>query len=220
MRRFDLVIFDCDGVLVDSERLIVRLEAQIFRERGWDLTEDDAIREFVGLSDAAMRARLSELVGEELADDWDAEYADRYRSALSRDLVAIDGVAEAVLAIHRAGSATCVASSGSHSKMALTLGKTGLMGLFDGRIFSVNDPEVAHGKPAPDLFLHAAHRMEVEPRRCAVVEGSPFGVRAALAAGMTPFGFSGSVCPADRLALAGATVFASMADLPALVAAP
>ena len=78
----DLVIFDCDGVLVDSERLIVKVEAQICAERGWNITEDDIVREFVGLSDEAMRARLSELVGEVLDADWDAEYTDRYRAAL------------------------------------------------------------------------------------------------------------------------------------------
>ena len=219
MRPFDLVIFDCDGVLVDSERLIVRVEAEICRERGWALTEDDIIREFVGLSDAAMRVRLSELVGEELAEDWDALYTDRYRAALARDLEAVVGVADAVDAIHRADLATCVASSGSHDKMALTLGTTGLLERFAGRIFSATDPEVAAGKPAPDLFLHAARRMGVAPERCAVVEDSPFGITAALAAGMSPFGFAGSVIPADRLAVDGVRVFHTMAELPSLVGA-
>lgn len=217
MQRFDLVIFDCDGVLVDSERLIVEVEAQICQEQGWDLTEEDVIREFVGLSDAAMRARLSELVGEDLPEGWDAEYTSRYREALARDLVAIPGVAGAIDAIEAAGLATCVASSGSHDKMALTLGKTGLFDRFAGRIHSATDPDVAAGKPAPDLFLHAADRMGVPPSRCAVVEDSPYGIEAALAAGMTPFGFSGSVIPAARLAGDGVTVFHSMSALPSLV---
>lgn len=219
MPRFELVIFDCDGVLVDSERLIVKVEAQICRERGWNLTEDDVIREFVGLSDTAMRAHLSELVGEELDEDWDAEYTDRYRDALARDLEAVACVADAIDAIERAGLATCVASSGSHEKMALTLGKTGLLDRFRGRIFSSTDPEVAAGKPAPDLFLHAAVRMGIDPGRCAVIEDSPFGLAAALAAGMAPFGFAGSVIPTERLARDGVTIFESMADLPALVTA-
>lgn len=219
MHRFELVIFDCDGVLVDSERLIVRLEAQIFLERGWQLTEADIVREFVGLSDSAMRVRLSELVGEELGSDWDADYTERYRTTLARDLEPVPGVAPAIDQIEEAGIATCVASSGSHEKMALTLGKTGLFDRFAGRIFSATDAEVAAGKPAPDLFLHAAARMGVPPRRCAVIEDSPHGVAAALAAGMEPFGFSGSVIPADRLAGEGVTVFASMSELPALVTA-
>jgi len=177
------------------------------------------IREFVGLSDEAMRAGLSELVGEELDEGWDAMYAERYRAALARDLEAVVGVAGAVDAIHHAGLATCVASSGSHEKMALTLGKTGLHDRFAGRIFSATDPEVERGKPAPDLFLHAADRMGVAPARCAVVEDSPYGVAAALAAGMAPFAFSGSVIPVDRLAGEGVTVFDHMAELPALVLA-
>ena len=217
MRPVDLVIFDCDGVLVDSERLIVKLEAQICRERGWALTEDDIIREFVGLSDTAMRARLSELVGVELADDWDAEYTDRYRRALAELVEAVPGVAAAIDAIEQAGIATCVASSGSHQKMALTLGRTGLLTRFEGRIFSSTDPEVERGKPAPDLFLFAASRMGVEPHRCAVVEDSPFGLVAALEAGMSAFGFTGSVMPSQMLALDGVTRFGSMSALPRLV---
>ncbi len=217
MQPLELVIFDCDGVLVDSERLIVKLEAQMFEERGWDLTEEDILREFVGLSDGAMRARLSELVGEELGAAWDAEYTDRCRRALADNLEAVPGVVEAVDAVEQAGLATCVASSGSHEKMALTLGKTGLFDRFAGRIYSATDPDVAAGKPAPDLFLHAAARMGVDPARCAVVEDSPFGVAAAGAAGMTPFAFSGSVIPADRLAGDGVTIFDSMSALPLLV---
>lgn len=213
----DLVIFDCDGVLVDSERPIVRLEAQIFRERGWALTEDDIIREFVGLSDRDMRTRLSELVGEDLADDWDAHHADRYRRLLADEVEAVPGIEDAIDAIERAGLATCVASSGSHQKMAITLGRTGLLDRFEGRIFSSTDPEITRGKPAPDLFLHAADRMGVPPDRCAVVEDSPAGLTAALSANMTAFGFSGSVTPTERLALDGVTVFDSMQDLPALV---
>jgi hypothetical protein len=97
-----------------------------------------------------MRARLSELVGEELPADWDAEYAERYREVLAGDLEAVDGVAEALDVIEQAGLATCVASSASQEKMALTLGKTGLLNRFSGRIYSATDPSVAAGKPAPD----------------------------------------------------------------------
>lgn len=219
MGRFELVIFDCDGVLVDSERLIVEVEAKICRERGWNLTEADIVREFVGLSDEAMRARLSELVGEELPPDWDVEYTDRYRRALAESLEAIPGVAEAIDAIEASGLATCVASSGSHQKMALTLGRTGLHERFAGRIYSATDPEVSAGKPAPDLFLHAAERMGVDPSRCAVIEDSPYGITAALSAGMAPFGFSGSVIPADRLVGEGVTVFDAMSKLPPLLLA-
>lgn len=219
MDRFDLVIFDCDGVLVDSERVIVGVEAQLCRERGWDLSEDDIVREFVGLSDASMRARLCELVGEDPGPGWDAEHAARSHAALASDVRAVEGIAAAIDEIERIGAATCVASSGSHDKMRLTLGATGLLERFAGRIFSATDPEVEAGKPEPDLFLHAAGSMGVDPERCAVIEDSPHGIAAALAAGMAPFGFSGSVIPADRLAAAGVTVFGSMADLPSLLTA-
>ena len=109
------------------------------------------------------------------------------------------------------GIPTCVASSGSHDRMRRTLGLTGLHGRFAGRIFSAT--EVARGKPAPDLFLHAAHRMGVHPSRCAVVEDSVYGVRAAVAAGMTAYGFAGGLTAADALGAAGAVVFEEMADL-------
>lgn len=217
MHEFELAIFDCDGVLVDSERLIVKVEAQICQERGWNLNEDDIIREFVGLSDEAMRSRLSELVGEDLGPEWDAEYTSRYREALEHELDAVPGVASAIDEIERGGMATCVASSGSHQKMALTLGKTGLLERFAGRIYSATDPEVSLGKPAPDLFLHAAERMGVSPARCAVIEDSPYGVAAAIAAGMAPFAFAGSVIPVERLAGEGVTTFHSMSDLPSLL---
>ena len=101
--------------------------------------------------------------------------------------------------------------------MALTLGKTGLLARFEGRVFSSTDPEVERGKPAPDLFLHAAARMGVQPHRRAVIEDSPFGLMAALDAGISAFGFAGSVTPTHRLALQGVTVFESMAELQGLV---
>ena len=217
MRKFDLVIFDCDGVLVESERSVVKLEAQIFRERGWSLTEDDIIREFVGLSDVSMRARLSEIVGMDLADDWDAEYSDRYRQTIAENVEPVTGISTAIDIIEQSGLLTCVASSGSHEKMALTLGTAGLLERFEGRIYSATDPKVARGKPAPDLFLHAAEQMGVPPHKCAVVEDSPFGLVAALDAGMSAFGFAGSVVPTHRIAFEGVTVFESMADLPQLL---
>ncbi len=102
----------------------------------------------------------------------------------------------------------------------MTLGTTGLLERFAGRIHSATDPDVAAGKPAPDLFLRAAERVGVDPARCAVEEDSPYGLIAAHAAGMAAFGYSGSVIPADRLAMVGVTVFGSMSELPALVTGP
>jgi HAD superfamily hydrolase (TIGR01509 family) len=214
MSRFDLVIFDCDGVLVDSERIAIRIDVIALRSIGWEITEEEVIERFVGKSDAMMTREVEAHTGRKLEHGWDAAFAPLYREALERDLVVVDGIVEALDAI-QPRVPTCVASSGTHKKMDLTLGKTGLRSRFEGRIFSAT--EVAHGKPAPDLFLHAAERMGFAPARCAVIEDSRFGVEAALAAGMTPFAYTGGVTPAARLALPGAIPFADMRALPSLV---
>jgi HAD superfamily hydrolase (TIGR01509 family) len=207
-----LVIFDCDGVLVDSERIAVRVDAAILARIGWPLTEAEIIERFVGRTDDDVRAQIAEHLGRPLAPGWDAEYDHLYREAFDADLRPVDGVVEA---LDRIRTATCVASSGSHDKMRYTLGKTGLWTRFAGRIFSAT--EVARGKPAPDLFLHAAATMGVAPADCAVVEDSRFGVQAARAAGMRAFGYAGGVTPAARLEGEGTVVFHDMRDLPRLL---
>ena len=207
----DLVIFDCDGVLVDSERIAVRVEARVLTELGWPHTEADVVRRFVGRSSAAQLAELEERLGAETTRYFDEVTTREVHAAFETELVAVPGVVELVDALHAAGVATCVASSGCHAKMRRTLGVTGLYERFAGRIFSVD--EVSHGKPAPDLFLHAAERMRTAPERCAVVEDSVYGVRAAVAAGMTAFGFAGGLTSGEVLADAGAVVFDTMADL-------
>ena len=140
MRHFDLVIFDCDGVLVDSERLAVRTEAKILSDLGWPLTEADIVERFVGRSAAYMQLEIERHLGRSI--DWDAEFEPRYREVFEQELVAVPGIIEALDEIT---FPMCVASSGSHEKMRFTLGKTGLFDRFDGRIFSVD--QVAQGKP-------------------------------------------------------------------------
>jgi HAD superfamily hydrolase (TIGR01509 family) len=213
MPAIDLVIFDCDGVLVDSERLAIRVDVQVLASLGWPMTEDEVVRRFVGKSDAHMRREIEEHLGRELAGDWDAGFRDLYLDTFRRELRPVDGIVEALDGI---STPTCVASSGTHDKMRFTLGLTGLWVRFEGRIFSAT--EVANGKPAPDLFLHAAARMGAEPSACAVVEDSRFGVAAARAAGMRAFGYAGGVTAADQLAGEGTVVFTDMRDLPRLLA--
>ncbi len=208
MRPFGLVIFDCDGVLVDSERLAVRTEAKILAGLGWPLTEREIVDRFVGRSAAHMQREIERHLGRSI--DWDGEFESRYHEVFERELVAVPGVIEA---LDRITTPTCVASSGSHDKMRFTLGLTGLFDRFEGRIFSVD--EVANGKPAPDVFLYAAERLGVPPDRCAVVEDSVSGVRAGLAAGMTVFAFAGGVTGPEDLAFDGAVLFDDMRDLPA-----
>ena len=211
--RHDLVVFDCDGVLVDSERLAVRTEAQILASLGWPLGEDEIVERFVGRSAALLQAEIERTIGRRI--DWESEFESRYRDVFSRELRPVDGVVEA---LERIDAPTCVASSGTHAKIRFSLGLTGLLDRFEGRIFSAED--VDHGKPAPDLFLHAARQMGHPPGRCAVVEDSVSGVQAGLAAGMSVFAFAGGVTPRPRLALGGASVFETMAELPLLLEGP
>ena len=147
----------------------------------------------------------------DLPEGWKGGHEQRVRDAFEAELQPVDGILEA---LDRISIPTCVASSGTHEKMVLTLSLTGLYERFEGRIFSAT--EVEHGKPAPDLFLHAAKRMGAEPAACAVVEDSPFGVQAAIAAGMTVFAYAGGVLPAGRLKDAD-VVFDDMRDLPNLL---
>ena len=212
--RFDLVIFDCDGVLVDSERLSIRLDVELLAALGWPMAEDEVVERWVGRTEAAMRAEIEEHLGRSVEAEW-AAFSERYVEAFAAELEPVDGVADAVDAVQAAGLATCVASSGDLGKIRRNLAKTGLLHRFDGRLFSADDVE--HGKPAPDLFLYAAAAMGVAPGRTAVVEDSVHGVVAGVAAEMAVFAYAGGVTPASRLARPGVTVFDSMADLPELL---
>lgn len=207
----ELVIFDCDGVLVDSDRISLRIQAERISALGLEMTYEDCVREFLGLGIEATLEILAERLGQPVPEGWERELDAAVREGFRRELQPVPGVIEALEEIELP---TCVASSGSHEKMRFTLGLTGLWDRFAGRIFSVE--EVQRGKPAPDLFLHAAAGMSTSPERCIVVEDSHFGVAGAKAAGMAAFGFAA----ATPSALLGATdaVFTTMSDLPGLVA--
>jgi HAD superfamily hydrolase (TIGR01509 family) len=215
--RFDLIIFDCDGVLVDSERLSLRVDALFLDRLGWPMAEGEIIERFVGRSDADMRAEIEERTGRPIPADVDREFDRLFHETFEAELRPVDGIVEALDEIVTAGVPICVASSGGHAKIRRSLELTGLTGYFGDRIFSAAD--VARGKPAPDLFLHAASRMGAAPSRSAVVEDSAFGVDAAVAAGMRAFAYAGGVTAADRLIRPGVVVFEEMRDLPALLEA-
>jgi HAD superfamily hydrolase (TIGR01509 family) len=208
-----LVIFDCDGVLVDSERLAVRVESDYLTELGWPLSQAEIVERFMGRTDQYMDEAIEAELGSRLPDDWKAQFQRRYREAYAAELAPVEGVLDA---LDQITIPTCVASGGSHDKLRFTLGHTGLYERFEGRIFS--GYEVANGKPAPDLFLHAAARMGAEPARCAVVEDSHYGVLAARAAGMRVFGYAGGLTPPHRLEGEGTMVFDDMRHLPRLLA--
>ncbi len=211
-RPLQLVIFDCDGVLVDSEHLSVRVSVRVLAELGWVVSEAEVIERFVGRSDEFVVAEIEAHLGHPLADDWEDEFERLYRDACAAELAPVDGVVEA---LDQIAIPTCVASSGSHEKMRYTLGLTGLYDRFRGRIFSAS--EVVNGKPAPDLFLYAAERMGVDPSACAVVEDSQYGIEAARAAGMLAFGYAGGLTPAEGLDGPGTVVFDDMRELPRLL---
>lgn len=215
MENERLVIFDCDGVLVDSERLTVVVEARMLTEMGWPITPEEVVRRFVGGSSEAMLAEVEDHLGAELTRDFDRRSGDEITDAFRRELRAVDGVRELVEALHASAVPTCVASSGSHRKMELTLGLTDLRQLFEGRIFSGS--EVDRGKPWPDLFLHAARAMGARAEQCVVIEDSINGARAAIAAGMTCYGYAGGLTDRDDLAATGAIVFDTMHDLQSIL---
>jgi HAD superfamily hydrolase (TIGR01509 family) len=208
---FDLVIFDCDGVLVDSERLTVGIEARLLTEMGAPHSELDVVNTFMGRSAASARAELERILGPELAVEVDRRSTAEIHAVFERELTPVPGIETVLARLAAQGRQSCVASSGSHEKMRRTLGITGLYGFFEGRIFSAT--EVSRGKPAPDLFLHAAARMGTDPGDCAVVEDSVPGVLAAVAAGMAVYGFAGGLAPEGALEAAGAVVVHRMEEL-------
>lgn len=207
----ELVVFDCDGVLVDSERLTVGVEARVLTEMGWEITVDEVVERFMGRSDSHMLDEVARHLGREAADEFDRVSTKEVVAAFRERLEPIGGIESLIEQLHGAGLLTCVASSGSHKKMNLTLGTTGLYDIFENRIFSAS--EVDNGKPAPDLFLYAARCMNVDPTRAVVVEDSVSGVLAARAAGMRCFGYAGGLTPAERLEEAGAITFDHMSNL-------
>lgn len=214
-QQFDLVIFDCDGVLVDSERVANEVFARVLDEVcGLQFTLDEMFDTFVGHSRAQCLQKVEALIGKAPPPELDLRYQRDINDALQQTVQAIDGI-EGVLA--DLALPYCVASSGSHEKMRMTLGKTGLMRFVEGNIFSTS--EVERGKPHPDIYLHAARGMGVtDPARCVVVEDSPIGITGAVAAGMRVLGFA-ELMPAERLRQAGAHhVFDRMPDLPSLLA--
>ncbi|MFG2989133.1 HAD family hydrolase [Streptomyces sp. NPDC048257] len=213
IKPIELVIFDCDGVLVDSERIALRIQVALGAELGWPLTPEEVVDRFMGRSREAIREQIAQQLGPEAAAFWWEQLIQRHRDAVDSGLEAVDGLPEALSEITLP---VCVASSGSHEKMRHTLGVTGLYERFEGRIFS--STEVSRGKPAPDLFLHAARQMGADPAACVVVEDSRPGVQAARAAGMRAFGYAGGLTPAERLAGPDTIVFHDMRKLPTLIA--
>lgn len=212
MHPIDLVIFDCDGVLIDSERITNRVFAEMLGELGVRVSEAYMAEEFFGRSAAESVRRAAQLLDRPLPADFEERYGERSRAVLAKEVELMPGVAQMLDMLERPAA---IASNGLRVKMDITLKATGLLPRFDGRWFCLDD--VAHGKPAPDIYLLAARRFDARPAHCVVVEDSPTGVAAGVAAGMTVFGYAAHT-PPERLLHAGAhQVFGDMAHLSALL---
>ena len=216
-RNIDLVIFDCDGVLVDSEVLSCRAHAEMLTRHGYPITADQVLVRFLGVSDREARMTVEAELGRNLPGDFEAQINEAALRRYADDLRTIPFVDEAIAAIPLP---KCVASSGTPEKIRHGLRCAGLYDLLAPNIFSAT--EVKRGKPAPDLFLFAAEQMRASPARCVVIEDSVPGISGARAAGMTVLGFhGGSHCRpgyADTLRAAGATTtFDDMRRLPDLI---
>ncbi len=185
MNYFELIIFDCDGVLVDSERIATRVFSKVIEEEcGLTLSQEYLLETFMGQSSEQCLAILENLLGKKPPPDLASRYQHEIKEALKNSVSAIDGVEDA---LKNLSIPYCVASAGSHEKMQTTLGKTNLLKYFGNNIFSTSD--VARGKPFPDVFLYAAKNMNcLNLNRCLVIEDSPLGVEGAAAAGMVVFG--------------------------------
>ena len=211
-RHTRLLVLDCDGVLVDSESLSVELDGMILREVGWPLPAEEIVARFTGRTHAHFVAEIERHLGSPLPEGFSDAYRRRSRELSEQRLRPVPGVVDA---LDRMPGPMCVASSGSMARMRVTLGLTGLWDRFEGRIFSAVD--VGRGKPAPDVFLHAARSLGFAPASCVVVEDSVPGLTAARATGMAAVGFGGGVVPASALAPLADVVVERMAALPEAV---
>ena len=212
----DLVIFDCDGVLIDSEPIVNRIESEFFATAGFAVSPQEARRRFQGLTTDQVGAAVEAEIGRALTADELYSWGMMTALGLVESLEPVAGVRDVVESLIASGTPVCVASQSPLPRVRLSLRVTDLARLFGENVFTAS--MVARPKPAPDLFLHAAARMRVEPARSVVIEDSPSGVRAACAAGMAVFGYAAEDgAGPDALAAAGAHVFTSMAQLPGLI---
>ena len=214
-RKISLVIFDCDGVLVDSELLSASVLTQMMMERGLPINADIFRSEFLGRSFATASQRYEQRLGISFPADFNMEYRSRLLAQIKGNLHAMPGVEEV---LQRLNVPICLATSSSPQRLAVSMAESGLQKFFVGNSFTAS--EVKHGKPAPDLMLHAAKQMGVVPDFCLVIEDSEMGLRASHAAGMEVWRFTGGGHLKDGDALPPDVVPARVLDsMPALLEA-
>tara|TARA_R110000868_G_scaffold98442_6_gene270939 strand:- start:273 stop:968 length:696 start_codon:yes stop_codon:yes gene_type:complete len=211
-----LVIFDCDGVLVDTETIANRMLVRVLADEGLSITYEESRRLFLGKTMEAVMAYVETAIGRPLRTDWVDFIRDETLKTFSVGIEAIPHVRDVIEDLRARGVPYCVASSGKFEKMRFTLGSSGLLPLVDDVLFSFE--QVGRGKPWPDLFLFAAQSMGHAPQSCVVIEDSIPGVQAAVAAGMPVLGYAGDPhTDAGGLEAEGAQVFSDMRELPGLL---
>jgi HAD superfamily hydrolase (TIGR01509 family) len=215
MARFDMIAFDCDGVLVDSEPITNGVLAEMLNELGWEISIEETVRTFVGRLVRDEAATIEARIGKPLPSDFYENFVARRNAGLEAGVAPVRNIKAAVETLAARNMPFCVASGADRAKMQLTLGRTGLLPWFEGRMFS--GMEVARTKPAPDVYLLAAQTMKMDPARCVVIEDTPTGIAAGLAAGMTVFGYAERTDPQLLRAAGAVHVFDDMALLPELV---
>ena len=215
---FEAILFDCDGVLVDSEPITNGVLRELLAESGWALTPAECVRIFIGKAVRDERALIEANTGEPLTEAWMAEFYARRNRELQARLVAISGAHEAVAGAHaHAGQRIACASGADRFKVEMQLAQVGLMDWFAGRIFSGH--EMPRSKPAPDVYLAAAAHLGAAGERCLVIEDSPTGVTAGVAAGAMVWAYCPLPEQGEALRQAGARqLFERMDDLPGLLA--
>ena len=211
--NFDAVLFDCDGVLVDSEAITCGVLRDMFEEQGWRMTLAECMQRFVGHTVKSQREVIEARTGVPLTDAWLAQFFARRNERLDQHITAIDGIHDTVAHLHaHCDGRIAVASGADRFKVEMMLKKVGLHGFFDGRIFSGH--EMPRSKPHPDVYLAAAAHLQVPASRCLVVEDTTVGIAAGVAAGATVWAYSPDATQADRLLQAGAhRVFSHMREL-------
>ena len=214
--KFEAILFDCDGVLVDSEPITNGVLREMLAEAGWALTPEECMRIFIGKMVRSEAARIEHHTGRPLTDEWMSAFYARRNAALEAQLTAIEHIHAAVERVHAHHSGRIACASGADRyKVEMQLAKVGLAPYFAGRIFSGH--EMPATKPAPDVYLAAAAALQAAPARCAVVEDTVTGVTAGVAAGATVFAYAPLDDGAALRAAGAAQVFRSMAELPALL---
>lgn len=234
--RVHAVVFDCDGVLVDSEPITNRVLTAMLNELGLGFTVEQTMRTFMGKALRDELEIIERLAGRALPPDWYAGFVVRRDAALAREVKAVPGIEDVLDALAAAGVPHAVASGADRAKMRLTLGTTGLLGRFESEAARIvasspgaRGPHVVPGsrlfgadmveraKPAPDVYLLAARAIGADPARCAVIEDTPTGTAAGVAAGATVLGYCAHTDPRALLAAGAAAVFDDMRRLPSLI---